>query len=249
MKTMMTSKRPRDRSRWGAASGLGVVAIALGLLALGIFTTPSHADSILIQLTGPPVPSGGNWQYTYSVSLTGFSSLNSGSTGGGDVWFPDFAEIYDFAGLVGLPTFNATAVGLASGDFTVTTPNQDLLAEEGIFGSGNTAGVVDVGDPAEVKTDQTGANADNIKLSFTRVLPFTNVLATTLPLGTLTAVSKFKVTTLDTYISTDTMPNGFSGKHSDPVEVPVVPTPQTVVGGLALFAVMGLVKVGRLVGV
>jgi len=247
MKTMMTTRRPRDRSR-RPASRLGAAAIALGLLALSFAATSVRAETILITLAGAPVANGPNWDWTYNVQLTGFSSLNSGDTSGVgpppfvDVWFPDFGEIYDFAGMVGTPTFSAASgagtANLANADFSVSTPNQDGLAEAAIFGGGS----------GEVLDDQAGPNANNIKLSFVRVAPYTNPGATTVLLGQLTATSAFRFSTVDTYIGTDTKPNGMSGKNSSTVEVPVVPTPKTVWGGLALFSVMGLVRARRLAG-
>jgi hypothetical protein len=248
MKTMMTTRRARDHSR-RPASRSGVTAIALGMLALLCFAAiPARAETILITLAGAPVANGPNWDWTYNVELTGFSSLNSGDTSDPigppiftDVWFPDFGEIYDFAGMVGTPTFaaNTGGTGLVNADFSVTTPNQDAAAETAIFGGGS----------GEVLDDQAGPNANNIKLSFVRAAAYTNNAATTILLGQLTATSTFRFSTTDTYIGTDTKPNGMSGKNSSTVEVPVVPTPQTVWGGLALFSVMGLVKARRLVGV
>lgn len=239
MKTMMTTRRARDPTQ-RPASRLGVVSIVLGLLALSFATTPVRAESILITVAGAPVANGPHWDWTYNVELTGYSSLSSGSSGLSDVWFPDFGEIYDFAGLVGTPNFAANPLlGLVNADFSVTTPNQDTAAETAIFGASS----------SEIADDASGPNADNIKLSFVRAAPYTNASASTVLLGQLTATSVFKGSTTDTYIGTDTEPNGMPGKNSATAEVPVVPTPQAVSIGLALFSVMGLVKARRLVGV
>jgi hypothetical protein len=221
--------------------------MAMGLFALCLAAVPARGESIFIELAGVAA-NGPNWDWSYTVKLTNNNSLNSGSSDLSDVWFPDFAEIYDFAGLVGTPVFNANAgLGLNNADFLVTTPNQDFAAEQAIFWPGFPVGPT----PSEVTDDQGGANANNIKLSFVRLAPYTNSSGGEQTLGTLVATStqKFVPNRFDTYIATDTKPSGVSGKNSGTVEVPVVPTPRTVWGGLALFSVMGLVRARRLVGV
>jgi hypothetical protein len=214
--------------------------IALGFMALSFLPAPARAESILITLAGAPVANGPNWDWTYNIVLTGFSSLNSGlSLPGPDAWAPDFGEIYDFAGYqAGTLSFTAVAAGLANGDFTLSTPLFDTVAETAIFGPAT----------GEVLDDHLGIT--NLKFEFNNAVAFTNTNAADLLLGTLKATSSFGAPAgLDTYIGTDTKPGGQSGKNSATVQVPVVPTPQTVWGGLVLFSVMGLVKARRLVGV
>jgi len=209
-------------------------------MALSLISTPSaRAESILISLAGAPVANGPNWDWTYNIELTGFSQLYSGasSIAPPDVWAPDFGEIYDFGGYVGGASFTAVAAGLASGDFTVSTPLSDTAAETAIFGLGS----------GEVLDDNAGTT--NLKLEFNRATPFMNGSASTILLGTLKATSSTNFQRFDTYIGTDTKPSGTSGKNSATVQVPTVPTPQTVWGGLALFSIVGLVKARRLVGV
>jgi hypothetical protein len=219
------------------SSRFGVALIALGALALAIMPTSVRAESILISLAGPPVANGSNWDWSYTVKLTEFSSLNSGlSAPGPDSWAPDFGEIYDFGSYVaGSASFTATAAGLVNADFSVTTPLADTAAETAIFGPAT----------AEVTDDNVGI--ENLKLSFVRVAPYTNAGPGDVILGTLTATSRTNVSRFDTYIGTDTKPGGQSGKNSATVAVPVVPTPKTVWAGLALFSVMGLSKARRLV--
>jgi hypothetical protein len=216
-----------------------VAIIAMGMLALSLVPASSaRADSILITLAGAPVANGPNWDWTYNVSLTGFSQLWSGlSLPGPDVWAPDFAEVYDFGGYVGGISFTAVAAGLVNADFTVSTPAIDTAAEAAVFGPLS----------GEVLADDAGTT--NLKLEFNRALPYTNAGATDILLGTLTATSSNNFLTVGDYISTDTKSDGASGKHSASVQVPTVPTPQTVWGGMALFGLVGLVKARRLVGV
>jgi hypothetical protein len=222
--------------------------LALGVLALSLLVTPAGANTLTVELVGgaPVFNIGtGNYDWTYTIELSAMTSLNMGPTVDPgpppilDLWSPDFVEIYDFAGLVGLPSFTAVAAGFANTDFLPSTPNQDTLAETAIFGALS----------GEVLTDQGGPNNNNIKLSFNNATPFTNSGSSKILLGTLKASSKYGGKRTDTYIGTDTKSGGAPGRNSDSVSVPVVPTPQTVWGGLALFSVMGLAKARRFVGV
>jgi hypothetical protein len=163
---------------------------------------------------------------------------------GTDVWAPDFGEVYDFGPFkAGSVSFTANGgAGLVNADFVTTTPLSDAAAETAIFWPG-------MAGPAPSEVTEDSATQANLKVEYNNAVPFVNPGPGSVLLGVLKAQSGQFLTRFDTYIGTDTKPGGLSGKNSASVQVPVVPTPQTVWGGMALLSVMGLVKARRLVGV
>jgi len=239
------TRRARDRSARRRSLPI------LGILIVASFATVSRAESILISLQNVSAPVAGKYTWTYKVELTDDNALYKGQTGDETAFqAPDFAELYDFAGYVnGSIKFSSVGVGgpvglLGSSDFSLSTPLSDHPAETAMFGAASTENTSDL------------ANRYNLKMSYNDVANFYNLSGSSVTLGYLSAKSIYTQdanTTKHRYIGADTTSDGATGKNSATVfaatgPIAIVPTPQTVWGGLALLSVMGMVKGRRLMG-
>jgi len=197
------------------------IAVALLICLSGV----ARANTIILTLAGAPTPTGPNYTWTYNVELT------NGTVNPADL---SMLSIWDFDGLVGLPTFTPAFVGPS---FLMSTPLTDPV-ETALFFSAFTAG----DDPGmlNIRGDYTGA-------------VITNPTGTPLLLGTVSAVSIYKTFTFDRYISRDTGLSGTDpGTFTTQIQVPrgggfeFAPLPSTAGLGLVLLGGLGFGRVRRL---
>lgn len=237
---ILTNRRARD------SSARGVLPL-LTMLVLVLLAVPqARAESIILSLVGAPVSDGGGYyDWKYSVTLTSQSSLYKADQTSGsitDLWFPDFVELYDFAGYkAGSLTWTANGAlpvsqQIAASSWSLTAPMQDHVAEAAVFGAGS----------SEVTDDSSAVT--NLKAAWDNNTAYKNLTNFDRLLGWITAKSLYNRIGLDTYMATDTKSTGASGKNSDAAPVPVVPSPETVWGGLALISMLGVIKGRRLMG-
>jgi hypothetical protein len=229
----LKSRRARDRS-----FSRRLPMMILALVVVTFTTAQVQANTISITSFNVSGPVLGEYTWSYTIQLSSLSSLSAGSSGGGDLVFPDMLEIFDFGSYVpgsinwapngGNPQFNFNAVDSIFTDHAV---------ENILFPSGVPAG-------------QDGATR-NLKINYSGA-GFVNNGVNAVTLGVLSAKSTSNTQVVDFYISTDTTPLGLTGTNFSGVFVPaaaspvaVLPTPHAVTGGLALFGLLLVPKARR----
>jgi len=100
------------------ARSLVAGAAVLGLAALA---APKANADVTLTLVGGPVAVAGGFQFTYNVNLLSGTEISQGSvpTPGGGLSLAQGTTMFDFFGLVGTPTFTASASGAS---FIISTP-------------------------------------------------------------------------------------------------------------------------------
>jgi len=199
--------------------------VGAALALVGFLNSEGRADSILATLTSV-TPSGSNFAFTYDVRLTGNSNLMSTGGAGVGTSTADFFSFLDVGGFV-------SATGPAN--FAVV---QEPLTTFPGFG-------------LPLPTDSPLVT--NVRFNYTGPM-ISNAGNTDITLGNVTLISTVNTTTDGVrFIGQDRdAVTGTTRGNTDAVLVPtvvitpgVVPLPAPLLGGIALFGLLGLKKLRK----
>jgi len=193
----------------------------------------AEAKSIVLLETNATFTSP-NWTYTYSVTLTGGSEINSGtitSPAGGLVAHADgdFFDLIDVRGYVAGSAVASALTTVGGATWNITTPNSGLLPTDGVSVPDN-AGILNV-DFQYVGTNAGNAGGQSI------------VAATDTSLGSITLKSIFAPTSSAVVVYGGQDENSSTGLDQSNQGLLFGPTPEPAsVGLLGLGALSLLVR-------